>query len=73
MRILRISSLLGTGLALLFALALSPLGLAQSPAGIPPLKLSDTKLANGLRVIIAEDHSAPVFGIAITYNVGSRN
>src|SRR3954462_5283021 len=107
MRIHRLS-----GLVLLLALALAPLGLAQSqsanqanktdkksaksdkktknnsapaaastssqatagkPAGIPPLKLTDTKLANGMRVIIAEDHSAPVFGIAVTYNVGARN
>lgn len=31
------------------------------------------KLENGLRVIIAEDHSAPVFSICVTYNVGSRD
>jgi zinc protease len=46
---------------------------ASTPAAIPPLKLIDTKLANGLRVIMVEDHTAPVFGIAVTYNVGSRN
>ncbi|HTK95516.1 MAG TPA: pitrilysin family protein [Terriglobales bacterium] len=46
---------------------------ATKAAAIPPLKYSDTKLANGLRVIIAEDHSAPVFGIAVTYNVGAHN
>jgi predicted Zn-dependent peptidase len=45
----------------------------MKPSAIPPLKYSDQKLANGLRVIIAEDHSAPVFGIAVTYNVGARN
>jgi zinc protease len=31
------------------------------------------KLANGLRVVFSVDHSAPVFGIAVTYDVGSRN
>jgi predicted Zn-dependent peptidase len=33
----------------------------------------DVKLTNGLRVLIAEDHTAPVVSLAITYNVGSRN
>jgi predicted Zn-dependent peptidase len=38
-----------------------------------PPKFTDTTLPNGLRVIIAEDHAAPVFSIAVDYNVGSRN
>ena len=33
----------------------------------------DFKLANGLRVLISEDHSAPVAAIAIVYDVGARN
>ncbi|MEP7000436.1 MAG: pitrilysin family protein [bacterium] len=37
------------------------------------LSFSDTRLKNGLRVIIAEDHNAPVYTIAISYNVGSRD
>jgi len=40
---------------------------------IAPLKFTDTRLPNGLRVIIAEDHYAPVYSVAVTYNVGSRN
>jgi predicted Zn-dependent peptidase len=36
-------------------------------------KPTDTTLPNGLRVIILEDHAAPVFSIAVNYNVGSRN
>jgi zinc protease len=39
----------------------------------PPTKLSDTTLPNGLRIIVVEDHAAPVFSIAVNYNVGSRN
>ena len=39
----------------------------------PKVQFTDTTLKNGLRVIISEDHTAPVFSIAITYNVGSRN
>jgi len=31
------------------------------------------KLKNGLRVLLAEDHSAPTFSICLTYNVGSRD
>ncbi len=34
---------------------------------------TDTRLKNGLRVIIAEDHNAPVFSIAVSYNAGSRD
>jgi zinc protease len=42
-------------------------------ATTPNVQFSDTRLKNGLRVIISEDHTAPVFSIAITYNVGSRD
>ena len=51
------------------------LALAVSPAAITPPKISftDTKLSNGLRLIVAEDHIAPVFSIAVVYNVGSRD
>src|SRR5208282_3623426 len=49
---------------------------AQNPARTPkPLEFSiqQHKLANGLRIVFSVDHSAPVFGIAVTYDVGSRN
>ena len=39
----------------------------------PTVKFTDTKLPNGLRLIVAEDHVAPVFSVAVVYNVGSRN
>jgi predicted Zn-dependent peptidase len=39
----------------------------------PSVKFTDEKLSNGLRLIVAEDHVAPVFSIAIVYNVGSRD
>jgi predicted Zn-dependent peptidase len=39
----------------------------------PKVTFSEAKLSNGLRVIVAEDHSAPVFSIAVNYDVGSRN
>ena len=40
---------------------------------LPRVDFSDQKLGNGLRVIIAVDRTAPVYGIAVTYNAGSRN
>jgi predicted Zn-dependent peptidase len=58
--------------AILFAVA----GLVfaqQSPSKLPPVKFTDTTLENGLRVIISEDHYAPVYGIAVSYKVGSRD
>jgi len=39
----------------------------------PKVGFSDQRLANGLRVLIAEDHTAPVFSIAVVYDVGSAN
>jgi len=46
---------------------------ASAQTKIPPIKFSDTRLSNGLRVIIAEDHYAPVFAIAVSYGVGSKD
>src|SRR5882757_3058504 len=45
----------------------------MAQAKLPKVQFTDQKLANGLRVIIASDHSAPVFAISVTYNTGSRN
>jgi zinc protease len=39
----------------------------------PAIKFTETKLTNGLRVIIAEDHSAPVYSIVVHYLVGSKD
>jgi zinc protease len=65
-RVLRALMLLGGGLAVV-------LGVTLQAAAPPRVVFTDTRIENGLRVIIAEDHSAPVFSIAVTYNVGSRN
>src|SRR5260370_5671356 len=58
--------------ASLFALAAVIFG-QQTPPKLAPIKFTDTTLDNGLRVIITEDHYAPVYGIAVTYKVGSRD
>src|SRR5262245_49272766 len=47
--------------------------LVSAQSKIPPIKYSDTQLKNGLRVIIAEDHYAPVYAIAVSYKVGSKD
>ncbi len=65
-RLIRALLLLGGGLSV-------ALGVTLWAAAPPRVQFTDTRLENGLRVIIAEDHSAPVFSIAVTYNVGSRN
>ncbi|HET7871952.1 MAG TPA: insulinase family protein, partial [Terriglobales bacterium] len=52
------------------------LGLAASAFGqtkLPKVEFTDTRLENGMRVIIAPDHFAPVFSIDVTYNTGSAN
>jgi len=48
-------------------------GVTLGAATPPKVQFTDTRLKNGLRVLISEDHTAPVFSIGIVYNVGSRN
>lgn len=48
-------------------------GLADNGVKLPKLDLRGTRLGNGLRVILVPDHSAPVYAIDVSYNVGSRN
>jgi zinc protease len=37
------------------------------------LKIEDYRLANGLRVVLNEDHSAPLVAVNLWYHVGSKN
>ena len=46
---------------------------ASSGTTVRKIDFTDTRLKNGLRVILPEDHSAPVFAIVVNYNVGSRD
>src|SRR5579862_6579597 len=39
----------------------------------PSVPLTDERLPNGLRLVIAEDHLAPVVAVNIWYAVGSKN
>jgi predicted Zn-dependent peptidase len=44
-----------------------------APAGTPfRIPVEVRKLANGLTVVVSEDHSAPTFGISTAYRIGFR-
>jgi zinc protease len=55
------------------AVVVTALGAALPAQTAPAIKFTETKLANGLRVIVAEDHAAPVFSIVVHYLVGSKD
>src|SRR3989442_1913607 len=59
-------------LVILFVCALAIAVEAQTTSSVH-VNYKETMLKNGLRVITAEDHSAPVIAIAVNYNVGSRD
>jgi predicted Zn-dependent peptidase len=40
---------------------------------VPVVEFTDERLPNGLRLIVAEDHLAPVVAVHIWYNVGSKH
>ena len=49
---------------------------ANAPAEnavLPPIKFTEFTLANGLRVILHEDHSTPIVAVNVWYHVGSKN
>src|ERR1017187_7989121 len=64
-KLFAVVALAGAGLGLLPA--------QQAAPQIPKIKFSDNRLDNGLRVIIAEDHYAPVYAICVAYKVGSKD
>ena len=43
------------------------------PTSVPEVAFSDERLDNGLRVIVAEDHLAPVVAVNLWYDVGSKH
>ncbi|MDQ3650681.1 MAG: insulinase family protein [Acidobacteriota bacterium] len=45
----------------------------SSTLALPRIPIEQFTLANGLRVVLSEDHSAPVVSVAVYYDVGSRN
>ncbi|MCH7766141.1 MAG: insulinase family protein [Acidobacteria bacterium] len=69
-----LAGLLGVGLLVLVPLA-QVVQAAEGGKSAQSIRLEfeEFKLENGLRVILAEDHSAPTYSISVTYDVGSRN
>src|SRR3954465_14997096 len=65
---MRVNRLFATFLG---AVLLSVVTAAQT--SLKPIQFSDTRLSNGLRVIISEDHYAPIYSIAVSYSVGSKD
>ena len=43
------------------------------PTTIPTVPFTDGRLSNGLRLIVAEDHLAPVVAVNVWYDVGSKH
>src|SRR5262245_19395462 len=56
-------------LVLMVAVSVLTLG-AQTPSGIPKLDIEKYTLANGLEVILSEDHRVPLVGVDVWYHVG---
>ncbi|HEX8128848.1 MAG TPA: insulinase family protein [Pyrinomonadaceae bacterium] len=48
-------------------------GQMQGGGVLPPIKFTEFRLSNGLRVILHEDHSTPIVGVNLWYHVGSKN
>jgi zinc protease len=46
---------------------------AQGGEKLPPLKIKDYKLKNGLRVLLHEDKSTPIVSVGVWYHVGAKN
>ncbi|HEU4597836.1 MAG TPA: pitrilysin family protein [Pyrinomonadaceae bacterium] len=45
----------------------------SSTLTLPSVPFEQFTLANGLRVVLSEDHAVPVVSVAVYYDVGSRN
>ena len=61
-------------LAVSFAACLvAALAVTLGAVTMPKVQYTETKLANGLRVVISSDRAAPVVSMCVAYDVGSRN
>ncbi|HYX22643.1 MAG TPA: hypothetical protein VFC23_00705, partial [Thermoanaerobaculia bacterium] len=65
-----IAGLAGFALLALTAPAQAADALKVTP---PTLQIQPHKLANGLQVLLYEDHSAPVVNVQLWYHVGSKD
>ncbi len=64
------------GVTIAFAVALgAPLAAQEKPVEVRPPRLAFTTdtLANGLHLVLLEDHSVPVINLQVWYHVGSKD
>src|SRR5512137_1339214 len=47
--------------------------LAAAPQAVPSIPYQQFTLPNGLHVILSEDHTAPLVGVEVLYDVGSKD
>ena len=73
MRLHRGTAALAFALALAVALSAAELRAADPDAAKITLPLRDSVLGNGLRVVLHEDHAAPLVAVSIWYHVGSKD
>jgi zinc protease len=59
--------------AVLAAGLTAPAGAVAVSVKPPALQVVDRKLANGLRVLLLEDHTVPVASVQVWYHVGAKN
>src|SRR5580704_13380615 len=57
----------------LTVLVVAALAITARAVTMPRVQYTETKLPNGLRVVISSDHAAPVVSMCVAYDVGSRN
>ncbi len=55
------------------ALTLLAAAMTAAAQKAPHYPIEQYRLPNGMKVILSQDHSTPVVGLALAYNVGSRN
>ena len=57
----------------IFVIVMTTTTYAQKSDKLPPIKYSEMRLKNGLRVIMHHDDSTPIVAVNIWYHVGSKN
>src|SRR6202158_4050307 len=57
----------------LAVLCVAALAITVRAVTMPKVQYTETKLSNGLRVVISSDRAAPVVSMCVAYDVGSRN
>ena len=67
-RVVTAAKVLGAGLALLFVSSL-----ARARVRLPHTEINQMLLANGLRLLMVEDHQSPVINLEVWYHVGSKD